>query len=67
MPNTKVRLTLHIESLVKLAETRSITFKHPSLEHDIELVLGSDIGKLEYVIMPMSDYVEPKHELKDMD
>lgn len=64
----KVRLTLHLESLIKLAEARHIIFKHPNLEHDIELVLGEDIGGIEYVILPMSEYEkEAQKKLMDMD
>ena len=62
----KIRLTLHIESLVRLSESRSIKYKDPSSDREIELVLGTDIGKIECVVLPMSEYRMPKIENKDM-
>ena len=41
-PN-KIRLTLHLKSLLALAENRHITFNHPQLEQPIELCIGDDV------------------------
>ena len=43
----KIRLTIHVNSLLSLANNRRIYFKHPQLDSDIEIVLGEDIAQLE--------------------
>lgn len=44
---SKIRLTMHINSLLSLAANRHIYFKYPDLQADIEICLGDDIAQLE--------------------
>lgn len=65
-PN-KIRLTLHTNSLVSLAGQRSILFTHPSLDCDIELCLGADIGRLEVCIVDSNMFSTDIMDIRKLD
>ena len=64
--SNKIRLTIHVNSLLSLAHNRRIYFKHPQLDSDIEIVLGEDIAQLElWTIDDMKFLANVQHYRKE--